>query len=400
MALKIEGLTRQGIGRAEDGTFVPRVLPGETVDLRADGSARIMEPSPDRVTPPCRHYRTCGGCALQHASDGFVAGWKAETVLRALSARGVEGEVIGVETSPSGSRRRARFSGRRTKGGALLGFHMRASDQIVAVPECLIVTPAIRAGFPALEALVRIAASRTAEVLLTVTDSVEGLDVLVEGGHPLTRSLREEVARWAAEHHIARVVWEGEPLAMRAPPVQRFGRARVTPPPGAFLQATAEGEAALLRRVREIVGPARRIVDLFAGCGTFSLPLAEGAEVHAVEGDAAMIDALLAGWRQAEELRLVTGEARDLFRRPLLADEVARFDAAVIDPPRAGAEAQVAALGDAAVPVIAMVSCNPVSFARDAAALVAKGYSMSPIMVVDQFRWSAHTELVAGFTHS
>lgn len=398
--MKIESLTRQGPGRAEDGTIVPRTLPGEEVELRPDGTARIITPSPARVTPPCRHFRTCGGCALQHASDEFVAGWKVDVVQRALAARGIKGKIAGIETSPPASRRRARLSGRRVKGGALLGFHARASDQIVAVPDCLILVPQIRAALPVLETLVRLAATRVSEVNLTVTASRAGLDVAVEGGRPLTPGLSEEVAQWAGENRIARVVWDGEQIAMHAPPLQRFGGVDVLPPPGAFLQATAEGEVALVREVRRILGPSRRIVDLFSGCGTFALPLARGAEVHAVEGDSAMVEALLAGWRHALGLQQVTGEARDLFRRPLLPEELGRFNAAVIDPPRAGAEAQVAALAGAQVPVIAMVSCNPVTFARDAAMLIENGYSMSPVLVVDQFRWSAHVELVAGFTHS
>jgi 23S rRNA (uracil1939-C5)-methyltransferase len=176
-----------------------------------------------------------------------------------------------------------------------------------------------------------------------------------------------------------------------------MGRARVVPPPGAFLQATAEGEAALVRAVRETVGDAGRVADHFAGCGTFALPLAEGAEVHAVEGDAAMLAALDAGWRAAAGLRRVTTEARDLFRRPLLAGELKRFDAVVLDPPRAGAEAQARALAGSGVARVAMVSCNPVSFARDAAILVAGGYRLERVQVVDQFRWSGHVELAARF---
>jgi 23S rRNA (uracil1939-C5)-methyltransferase len=174
----------------------------------------------------------------------------------------------------------------------------------------------------------------------------------------------------------------------------------VVPPPGAFLQATTEGEAALLAAVREIVGAAKRVADLFAGCGTFALPLAETAEVHAVEGEKAMTAALDKGWREAQGLKRVTSEARDLFRRPLMPDELSRFDAVVIDPPRAGAEAQIAELAQAAVPVIAHVSCNPVSFARDARTLVDAGYRLDWVQVVDQFRWSVHTELVAQFSRT
>jgi 23S rRNA (uracil1939-C5)-methyltransferase len=202
----------------------------------------------------------------------------------------------------------------------------------------------------------------------------------------------------AEAFNIARLTWDGEVVALRTMPVQRFGKALVAPPPGAFLQATAEGEAALLSAVEEAVGPARRVVDLFAGSGTFSLPLAETAEVLAVESDAAMLAALDRGWRQTQGLHRVTTETRDLFRRPLEPDEFKGFDAVVIDPPRAGAEAQTATLAHSGVPVIAAVSCNPVTFARDARSLTGAGYLLDWVQVVDQFRWAAHVELVARFS--
>ena len=186
--------------------------------------------------------------------------------------------------------------------------------------------------------------------------------------------------------------------ALRTAPMQRFGKALVSPPPGAFLQATLEGERALLQSVALAIGPARKIVDLFAGVGTFALPLAERAEVHAVEGDAAMMAALEKGARNAEGLKRVTVETRDLFRRPLEDDEFKGVEAVVIDPPRAGAEAQMAVLAKSKVPVIAHVSCNPISFARDAKLLIAGGYQLDWVQVVDQFRWSAHVELVARFS--
>jgi 23S rRNA (uracil1939-C5)-methyltransferase len=203
------------------------------------------------------------------------------------------------------------------------------------------------------------------------------------------------LARITEAHGLARLTWEGETVALRTAPMQRFGAALVSPPPGAFLQATAEGEAALVAAVREATGPARRILDLFAGAGTFALPLAETADLHAVEGDAALLVALDKGWRQTPGLHRVTTETRDLFRRPLEPDELGAFDAVVIDPPRAGAEAQTRALARARVPVIAAVSCNPVTFARDARILVEAGYRIDWVQPVDQFRWSAHVELVA-----
>jgi 23S rRNA (uracil1939-C5)-methyltransferase len=206
------------------------------------------------------------------------------------------------------------------------------------------------------------------------------------------------LAALAERHDLARLAWGDEVVVTRRAPVQAFGAARVVPPPGAFLQATPEGEAALLAETETILAGARRIVDLFAGCGTFALPLAQRAQVHAVEGEAAMLAALDTGRRGIAGLHPLSTEARDLFRRPLLPDELARFDAAVIDPPRAGAEAQIAEIARSGLPRLAYVSCNPVTFARDAKALIAAGYAMGPVRVVDQFRWSAHVELVAGFT--
>jgi 23S rRNA (uracil1939-C5)-methyltransferase len=207
-----------------------------------------------------------------------------------------------------------------------------------------------------------------------------------------------DLARLVEAFGLARLSWNGEVIAQRAQPMMRFGRANVPLPVGAFLQATAEGEAALLTSVKGAVGPARRIIDLFAGIGTFGLPLAENAEIHAVEGDVAMLTALDKGFRMAEGIKRVTNDIRDLYRRPLEPDEFKGYDAVVIDPPRAGAEAQSHTLAKSKVPVIAAVSCNPATFARDAKILAQAGYKLNWVQVVDQFRWSPHVELAAQFT--
>ncbi len=399
--LDILRLGHQGDGIADGPVFAPRTLPGETVRGRMDGTSlqdvRIVAPSGDRVTPPCRHYRSCGGCQLQHASDTFVAAWKQEVVRSALAAQGLEVPFRPIHVSPPRSRRRATFAARRTKTGALAGFHAPGSETVVAVSGCQLLDPELRPGLAVAEALAMLGASRKGALAVTVTLSDAGLDVAARGGKPLDGPLRAALAQLAGRERLARLTWEEETVALRAPPHQGFGSARVVPPPGAFLQATRDGETALLAGVREITRGARRIVDLFAGCGTFSLPLAEGAEVLAVEGEAEMLRALDQGWRAAPGLKRLATETRDLFRRPLTPDELAQFDAAVLDPPRAGAEAQVAELAVARVPAIAYVSCNPVSFARDARRLVAAGYVLGWLQVVDQFRWSAHVELVAAF---
>ncbi|PKP75783.1 MAG: class I SAM-dependent RNA methyltransferase [Alphaproteobacteria bacterium HGW-Alphaproteobacteria-6] len=408
MRLTIERLGHLGDGVAHrpDGVpvFVPGALPGEVVEAEVSGeratSLRILAPSSDRVAAPCPHYRGCGGCSLMHASDRFIAGWKAEVVRSALLAQGLDAPFRPVITSPPRSRRRATLAGRRTRSGVLVGFHGRASGMISAVTGCLLLHPDLLAVLPALEAVTGLGASRKGEMALAITLTDGGVDLAVDGGKPLDQSLFSALSALAAEAGLARVAWNGEAVVTLRPPQQSFGAAHVTPPAGAFLQATREGETALLGAVTEAVAGAAFLADLFAGAGTFALPLAARAEVHAVEGDARMLAALASGWRQAAGagLRRLTHEARDLFRRPLLATELARYGAVVIDPPRAGAEAQARELAASTVPVIAAVSCNPVTFARDARILTAGGYRIDWLQVVDQFRWSPHVELVARFS--
>lgn len=397
----IEGLTHLGLGKVDDGrTLLPRVLPGEEISVTQDGTVRIVTPSADRVAAPCRHFKTCGGCAMQHANDEFVANWKLEIVQKALTAQRITTTYRDVLTSPARSRRRAKIAGKRTKSGAMLGFHAKGTHNLIATPDCQLLAPGIMDAFPALEKLVVIAASRKAEIALTVTETAAGLDVFVDTETPLTPELRQTLAVFAQDNGIARLVWPDEPVVTMNSPEQIFGNTRVTPPAGAFLQATKHGEASLLDAVDEITKGANRIIDLFAGCGTFTLPLAERAEVHAVEGEADMIAALDRGWRGGHNLKRVTSEVRDLFRRPLEPDELRKFDAAVIDPPRAGAEAQIATLATSDINTIAMVSCNPITFARDAVQLEKAGFSLNWVQVVDQFRWSPHVEVVGSFTRA
>ncbi|WP_298851320.1 class I SAM-dependent RNA methyltransferase [uncultured Ruegeria sp.] len=397
----ITRLGHQGDGIAEGPVYAQRTLPGEVVSGSLVGQLltdiKVEAPSEDRVKAPCRHYKACGGCQLQHASDAFVAGWKLEIVHNALKAQGLEAPMRPIHTSPEQSRRRATVAVRRTKKGTLAGFHGRASDTITEIPDCRLLDPALISAIPVAEALAVLGGSRKGILAVTLTLSEGGLDVAVKGGKPLDGQLELALAQATEKHGVARLSWDGEVIAMRHAPVQRFGTADVTPPPGAFLQATKDGEQALLKAVLEATQGAKRIVDLFAGSGTFSLPLSEEAEIHAVEGEAAMVEALDQGWRRAQGLKRVTTEARDLFRRPLMPDELKAFGAIVLDPPRAGAVAQVEELAKARRPIIAYVSCNPVTFARDAKTLVNAGYTLEWVQVVDQFRWSSHSELAARF---
>lgn len=398
----MEEVTIERLGREGDGIAgarrLPLGLPGERWRMHPSGEAELLEAAAIRVAPPCRHFGRCGGCALQHADPAWIADWKAGTIARALAAQGITAPLRPTLTSPPGSRRRVVFSGRRTRKGALLGFHGRRSGDLVEVPGCLVARPGIVAARPALARLVALGGTRKGALRLTVTTGPAGLDVDVGGGRPLDRDLRPALAAEAEAADLARLAWEGEPVAFRRPPFQPMGAARVVPPPGAFLQATAEGEAALVAAVREAVGDARRVLDLFAGCGTFALPLAGAAGVHAVEGEAAMLDALAAGWRGATGLRQVTTEARDLFRRPLAGPDLAGFDAVVIDPPRAGAEAQARALAASRIARVASVSCDAATFARDARILLDGGFRLDWVQPVDQFLWSGHVEIAARFS--
>jgi len=401
--LLIRRLGHQADGIADGPVFVPGALPGELVEGIVDGDtmrdARIVSPSSDRVKPPCAHARTCGGCQVQHASDAFVSEWKAQIVVDALRAQGIETPLRAVFTSPPGSRRRAGFAARRTKKGAMAGFYQKRSDILTEVPGCKVVDPALLAALPLACDLAQAGTSRKASVSVMVTLSEAGLDVLVTGGKPLDPQLEMTLAGLAQKYDLARLSWSDDLTLTRRKPVQTFGKVRVVPPPGAFLQATPQGEAALVRAVTEAVGSAARIADLFAGCGTFALPLASQAQVHAVEGAEDHVQALDDAWRNASGLRQVTTEARDLFRRPLMSDEL-KYDAIVLDPPRAGAERQVEQIARSDVPVIAYVSCNPISFARDAAILINAGFTLDWLEVIDQFRWSSHVEVASRFSRT
>ncbi|MFY0659570.1 MAG: class I SAM-dependent RNA methyltransferase [Shimia sp.] len=398
--IDIQRLGLHGDGIADGPIYAPLTLPGETVEGEIDGTRltnmRVVTPSEHRVKAPCRHFKSCGGCQLQHASDDFLADWKVEVVRQALAAQGLETDLRPVVTSPPKSRRRAVFSARRTKKAALVGFHARASDVIVEIPDCQLLHPDLLPAREALFQLCQIASSRKGEISATVTLSDAGLDMSVVGGKPLDGPLLARLAQEVERFKLARLTWDGEVVATRAVPAQRFGAASVVPPPGAFLQATKEGEAALLHAVKQAITQGDSGIDLFAGCGTFTLPLAKTYRMHGVEGEGAMVEALDAGWRRAQGLKHVTVEARDLFRNPIVSEDL-KYDFAVIDPPRAGAEAQVAELAKSNLSEIAYVSCNPVTFARDAAVLNQAGYHLDWVQTVDQFRWSSHVELASRF---
>ncbi len=340
----------------------------------------------------CIHFGTCGGCAHQDVPDAAYRALKRDAVASALGRHGVEarvGEIVGV---PPGTRRRCVF---KIKDGEV-GFHARASHAIVDMRECRVLTP----GLVALAQHLRDVAPEigTAEVHATETDN--GFDLLLRWQRKPSPALVAFFARWAAKAKVARVVSGNDVLVERAAPAIRITDVAVRLPPGAFLQPTREGEALLQGAVAAALKGSKTVVDLFAGCGTFSLRLARQSRVHAVELDGAMLNALGDAARGAKGLKPIAIEKRDLFKRPLLAKELAAFDAAVLDPPRAGAALQAAELAKSGLARIAYVSCDAASFARDARMLVDGGWQMGEVMPVDQFLWSEHIELVASFSRN
>lgn len=398
----IDRLGSQGDGLAstESGeVFISYTLPGETVTAarvrnRADLIA-VLEPSLLRVAPRCRHFTVCGGCALQHMEDTAYREWKRGRVLQALRARRIEAEVAALVPCAPASRRRATFAVRRAEAGMVFGFNRHLSSEIVQIEECPILRPEIVSAFDRLRALAALICATPGPFHLAVTLTTSGIDVAAVGVGKLTESQRRAVADFAIREGFARVSADGEILVEPRKPIVVFGKTAVAIPPGAFLQATGDAEQTMAGLVAGHMGRARRVADLFAGCGSFALRLATQAEVHAVENDAAALAALDRGFRFGTRLKRVTTEKRDLFRRPLTFKELNAFDGVVFDPPRAGAEEQARQIARSVVPLVAAVSCNPVTLARDLAILVEGGYRLAALTPIDQFLWSSHVEAVA-----
>ena len=383
-------LAGRGDGVGESGRYYPLAAPGDRIG--EDGS---VEPGPHRQVPPCRHFPECGGCQLQHVDDEAYAGFLRDRIASALAAQGVAApEILAAHISPPNSRRRASL--RAERGGAL-GFNAQASHRVVDMRECHILRPELFALVHPLRALLRsLKPSAAAGVRLTLTD--QGVDLLLEKVEADGLAAAEALGAFARDHGLARLAlddgygaqtrWEPEPVTVT------LGGVPVPLPHGAFLQATAEGEAALVGAARRAVGEARIVADLFAGLGTFALAL----EGRILAAEAARDAALALKSAAARAQRPVFVDHRDLYRRPLDVAELNRFEAVVLDPPRAGAREQAASIARSTVPAIAYVSCNPATFARDAAVLIEGGYRFAWVEPVGQFRWSTHVELVGAFS--
>ena len=384
-----------GDGLTEDGRHIALAAPGDRVD--ADGK---ITPGPHHAAPPCRHFPECGGCQLQHLDETALSQFVRDRVLNALESQHVvPGDIGATHLSPPGSRRRAVLHAINGPKGPRIGFTRERSHHVVDMMQCEVLEPRLFAMVAPLRTLLanRLPKGASAEIILALTD--QGVDVTIKGARFEGLEAHDAIIDFAEGHGLARLCLdEGygpEPRWEPRPVTVSFGGIAVPFPPGAFLQATRDGEAVLLDGVVQAVGEAAFVADLFAGLGTFALSLGQGRRVYAAEADRAAIDSLKAG---ADSARLhAVAEHRDLFRRPLETAELDRFDAVVLDPPRAGAREQVIRLAGAKTPRIAYVSCNPASFAKDAAHLIEGGYRLTRITPVGQFRWSTHVELIAAF---
>ncbi len=393
-ASEIVRIAAKGDGVTADGRHAPYAAPGDV--LLPDGS---LAPGPHHAVPPCRHFGTCGGCQLQHCDEPSIARYVVERVAFAAQSQGVAiGELLAPHLSPPRSRRRCTLHALSAGGKPVIGFREAGSHRIVDMRECHILRPELFALVPALRALLGRRKGRFAvDIELALTD--QGVDCALANLPVEGLEETEALLAFAQENRLARLtldqgygpepVWEPEPVTVSLSGIP------VGFPSGSFLQATADGEAALAGAVREWLVGAGVVADLFAGLGTFSFPLAETAKVLAVE---AARDAHLACKSAAGRSgRAVHAMHRDLFRNPLQPEELGRFDAVLLDPPRAGAREQVSRLAESTVRRIAYVSCNPSSWARDAARLVEAGYRLERVRPVGQFVWSTHVELVSLF---
>ncbi len=400
----------QGDGMTETGRAIALGLPGEHVKARSvtDRSGKthnrligVMTPSPERVVPPCPHFEACGGCALQHWEMSAYSAWKRDLVQTTLERAGFNIDCAPIVTTPLHSRRRAGLHARKVGKTVEIGFKARRSWDLVPIHTCPITDPAIVAALPALKALAAgLFEHPKSAPILHVTASLTGLDIDISGvergkSGGLSADARMTIAMTAAEADFARVTIAGEIAYGARPPMVRFGRAAVELPAGSFLQATPQAEKAMVDLVTAGIGNASRVADLFCGAGTFTFPLAEKAVVQAIDGSAPAIAALKRAIATAPGLKTINVEARDLFRRPLLAAEMRELEAVVFDPPRAGAEAQAHEIAASKVGRVVAVSCNPQTFVRDAKILSDAGFSLDSVTPIDQFLWSSHVELVA-----
>lgn len=380
--------------------YVPFTLSGETVLIEAEGERarllNVLEPSPLRVQPPCRHFGECGGCALQHFDFAHYLEWKRQSVAQTLASRGIEAELSPIVPVPPYSRRRAVLGALFDGAKVSLGFHKAFSHELVDIAACIVLEPAIITALDPLRGYLARLLHRGREARVTVLRCSNGLDVDIRARHVSKHKAADAESVFAGAG-IVRLTLNGEQVHQSERPLVHFGAVGVEPPPGAFLQAVEAVGDAMAREVISAAGRAKTALDLFSGLGAFSFPLAAGAAVTAVEGDDLAVQAVQAAIRAARGIKPVSVLRRDLLRVPFSAPELNRFDVVVFDPPRAGAVEQAREIAKSKIRCAVAVSCNPATFARDARILLDGGFSIERLVPFDQFLFTGHVEIVAVF---
>jgi 23S rRNA (uracil1939-C5)-methyltransferase len=408
----VEHLVIDHVGHLGDGValsnggpiYVPYTLGGETVEVAAVAGhhpdrrslVKVEKASTQRIAPFCQHFGICGGCAIQHWETKHYQAWKHGLVLEALAQAGIDCEVHPLIDAHGLGRRRVTLHARMGTHEVLkAGFSAANSHDIVPIDRCPILDPGLAGALDAARAIAEALKPSGKPLDIQITATRGGLDVDVRGSGPLPSSMITALSGVAQQHRLARLTRHGELVLMRTPPAIEIGPATVVLPPGSFLQATLAGEEALAALVLDHCKRAKHIADLFCGVGPFALRLAAKSRVTAFDSEAGSVSALQKAATSTSGLKPVKAEARDLFRRPLVPQELRDFDAVVFDPPRQGAQAQARELANSKIPIVVAVSCNIATFARDTRILTEGGYRIEGVTPIDQFRHTPHVELVA-----
>lgn len=410
----IDEIGGRGDGLAElngNVIYIPYTAPGDVIDAKINGSKgrlrHIHHKSNHRIEALCPHYTKCGGCSLQHIELDYYSEWKGGLIRTALENQGLKDiDIAPMIISPLGSRRRTTFQAiGRGDGQIVFGYAEKGSHNLIDIFDCPILMQEIKALITPTKKLISGLLKKKEKMSVSITMGDNGIDLILKGKGDIDLNLRMDLAEFAEKNDLARISWfdsspknnRYELLAERRKPFVTFEGNKVFFPEGSFLQATKQGQDALIRAMLDGITGAHKVVDLFSGCGTFSIAAAKFANVHAVENNKEMLTALKVSSNQMSDIKQVSTELRDLFLRPLLPHELNNYDVAIIDPPRAGAKHQMAEILQSDLKKLVMISCNPITFSRDVESLTQAGFKMGTVTPVDQFLFSPHLEIISVF---